>query len=126
MDEMSNQCGSNIGKFSIDVWRDVFDWISPADRKRLSRKFEAFGDHAFSHIFQMWLHEWTKDVCLGKFWIDPGYDNDKLACLRCSGLELPFPEAELPANICDFEGIRIRLAINIDFGMEKGKKYLFY
>ena len=48
------------------AWRDVFDFISPTadDRKKLALISE-IGDRRFSGICQKWLHEWTKNVCLG-------------------------------------------------------------
>jgi hypothetical protein len=55
------------------------------------------------------LHEWTKNVCLEYLWIDSGWKS-KLARLikTVQGYEVPFAEVEMPANINDFEGIRIR------------------
>ena len=82
-------------KLVIDIWRDVFDWLTVADRKHLAR-ISGFGDREFSGICQKWLHEWTKLVCLGLINI-----------ASPPPVEL-MPEVEMPANIRDFKEIRIR------------------
>jgi len=75
----------------------------------LALKFNEVKDREFSNVWQKWLHEWTKNVCLEKLWIDGDW-NTKLARLlnREQKDEVPFAEVEMPANINDFEEIEIR------------------
>ena len=98
-------------KISIDTWRDIFDWLSKEDRRELSLKFNEVNDREFSAICQKWLHEWTKDVCLKRLWID--LDGES-ARLLCRGQEVPFAKAQLPANIRDFTRIIIN---HLDFNV---------
>ena len=50
-------------KLSTDVWRDVFEWLLPADRRKLAQI--STQDWQFSEVCQKWLHKWTKNVRLG-------------------------------------------------------------
>ena len=82
-------------KIVIDIWRDVFDFLSLADRKQLALKFNELGDREFSDLCQKWLHEWTKNVCFHKIFIGPFEVNR------------PFADVELPDNVQTFKAIRL-------------------
>ena len=96
----------------MDIWRDIFDWFSPKDRKQLALKFNGIVDREFSQICQKWLHEWAKNICIGELTIDS--DDGKMACMRYLDPEqvwpwprqaVPFADAELPENIRGFKEI---------------------
>ena len=111
-------------KISFDIWRDVFDCLSLTDRQGLAIKFNELGDREFSELYQKWLHEWTKNVCLRPLRITREKAaksiqeeqhgslenvNMELAHLRCLGQAqaVPFAETELPDNIQDFKEIEL-------------------
>ena len=98
-------------KLPVEVWRDCFDWLSPKDRKQVARKLNDINDYEFINLCEKWLHEWTKNVCLGPLYIgDSG-----LACVQCWNEqmqrfeleEFPIAETEMPVNIKSFNWIII-------------------
>lgn len=120
-------------KLSIDIWRDIFDWFSSADRKPLALKSNQIYDREFCDICQKWLHEWTKNVCIGKLKIYSMFDS-KVAYLCVWGPAVQYStstacgtthhesakliewwnpvndsiaETELPINIGDFKEINL-------------------
>ena len=113
-------------KIPLDIWRDIFDWLSKGDRRQLAPKFNKIGDAEFSDICQKWLHEWTKNVRLGNILILPPSTNEllksayllvKTAYMYCpdrvdnntgNDLTLPFAEVPMPDNIVDFNAIECR------------------
>jgi hypothetical protein len=124
-----------LSKLSIDVWRDVFDFLGPTERKHLALISE-IGDREFCDFCQKWLHEWTKNVQLGELLISPPPttkwvriggrlerdDEVKLAILQRLATQtslwiprrkipVPFAELEMPENIQGFKEIELRLAI---------------
>jgi len=90
----------------------------------LAIKFNELVDREFSELYQKWLHEWTKNVCLRPLRITREKAakliqeeqhgslenvNMELARLRCLGQAqaVPFAETELPDNIRDFKEIEL-------------------
>jgi hypothetical protein len=71
-------------------------------------KFNEVKDREFSNVWQKWLHEWTKNVCLEKLWIDSDRDSKLTRLFTRAPGTFPFAEVEMPANINDFKGIEIR------------------
>jgi hypothetical protein len=105
-----------LRKLPKEVWRDCFDWLSPKDRKQVARKLNDINDYEFINLCEKWLHEWTKNVCLGPLYIgDSG-----LACVQCWNEqmqrfeleEFPIAETEMPVNIKSFNWIIIRFILN--------------
>ena len=128
-------------KLSTDVWRDVFEFLLPGDRRKLAHL--STQDWQFSEVCQKWLHKWTKNVRLGPMliiqptkWIrkrgerlarNVDGESARLQCWnqgdksRMKQEETAVPiaelgEVEMPSNIVDFSKIQCRYLDTQVFG----------
>ena len=96
---------------------EILDFLR-GHRREMAAKFNKLGDHAFSEIYQHWLHKYTKNVRLGFLCIESANVFDKDGKTKTIGLlkvyddgrkvRVPFPQLPIPENVTGFRELEIR------------------
>jgi hypothetical protein len=86
-------------------------------RPQLAELVAQIGDWHFSTIAQYFLHEFTKNITLGKLCIKQSRNGNGLVVVKMDEeqdpeVELPLADVPMPKNISNFVGLNIRLAFS--------------